>query len=178
VKERGCVYIVGAGPGDPGLLTIRAWRVLRRADVVFYDRLVPSAVLERSAPRARRVCVEKANPMDLSDLVEQMVREAAVPESVEFSSPDSFLLHRPMTRRPVLPDRSAARGISTGVTSRGTPGRAFRAMQAQDGQPTFVNSALYPGTGLVLTSPEMPKSPVKYTPPLNCCQPSAERPSG
>jgi hypothetical protein len=41
-----------------------------------------------------------------------------------------FLLHRPMARRPTLTGRSAARGISTGVTSRGTPGRAF-----QGGQP-------------------------------------------
>ena len=80
----------------------------------------------------------------------------AVPESVEFSSPDPFLLHRPMTRRPALAGRSAARGVSTGVTSRGTPGRAFRARQARDGQPIFVNSALYPGTGLVLAGPEMP----------------------
>jgi hypothetical protein len=38
--------------------------------------------------------------------------------------PGCFLLPRPMTRRPALMGRSAARGISTGVTSRGTPGRA------------------------------------------------------
>jgi hypothetical protein len=48
-----------------------------------------------------------------------------------------FLLHRPMARRPTLTGRSAARGISTGVTSRGTPGRAV-----EGGQPVRVGLGL------------------------------------
>ncbi len=54
----GKVYLVGAGPGDPGLLTLRAVEVLRRADVVFYDHLVSSEVL-RYASKAELVYVGK-----------------------------------------------------------------------------------------------------------------------
>ena len=39
------VYIVGAGPGDSGLMTLRGHEVLRRADVVIYDRLVSDSIL-------------------------------------------------------------------------------------------------------------------------------------
>lgn len=53
----GQVYLVGAGPGDPGLLTIRAAELLRTCDVVAYDELVPDAILARAAPGAERLAV-------------------------------------------------------------------------------------------------------------------------
>lgn len=52
------VALVGAGPGNPGLLTLRAVELLARADLVLYDRLVPVRLLDRVPVAARRICVD------------------------------------------------------------------------------------------------------------------------
>ena len=55
----GTVYLVGAGPGDPGLLTIRAAELIARADVILHDRLIPAGALDATRPDAEIVFVGK-----------------------------------------------------------------------------------------------------------------------
>jgi len=55
----GFAYLVGAGPGDPGLLTARAVEVLGRADVVLFDKLAPPEALDLAPPHAERIDVGK-----------------------------------------------------------------------------------------------------------------------
>ena len=57
--QKGTVYLVGAGPGDPELLTLKAADLLATADVVLHDDLVPQAILDRARPGARVVSVGK-----------------------------------------------------------------------------------------------------------------------
>src|SRR5438067_155376 len=51
------VFLVGAGPGNPGLLTLRAAEVLAQAELVLYDQLVPERILDLVNPAAETICV-------------------------------------------------------------------------------------------------------------------------
>jgi uroporphyrinogen III methyltransferase/synthase len=55
----GCVYLVGAGPGDPGLLTARALELIAAADTILYDRLIPASALDGARPDAELLYVGK-----------------------------------------------------------------------------------------------------------------------
>ncbi len=57
--HRGQVAIIGAGPGDPELLTLRAWKLLRQAEVLVYDRLVAEPILQLAPPHCENIFVGK-----------------------------------------------------------------------------------------------------------------------
>jgi len=54
-KSLGKVYLVGAGPGDPGLLTVKGKTLLELADVVIYDALVSDQILDLINPEAEKI---------------------------------------------------------------------------------------------------------------------------
>lgn len=58
-EQRGKVFLVGAGPGDPDLLTVKALRLIQSADVILHDDLVPQAILDLATPSAEIVNVGK-----------------------------------------------------------------------------------------------------------------------
>jgi len=58
--KRGIVYLVGAGPGDPGLITVKGLECIRRADVIVHDRLASPELLREARPEAEMVYVGKA----------------------------------------------------------------------------------------------------------------------
>jgi uroporphyrinogen III methyltransferase/synthase len=63
--RKGVVYLVGAGPGDPGLMTARSLELIASADAIFYDRLIPPGALDGARPDAELVYVGKSPTPDV-----------------------------------------------------------------------------------------------------------------
>jgi uroporphyrinogen III methyltransferase/synthase len=90
-----CVYIVGAGPGDPSLISVRGQRLLESADVVVYDHQVPAALLRGARAGAEQIDVGPAapRPMDqeaISILLAEKVREQKTVIRLKWGDPFVF----------------------------------------------------------------------------------------
>jgi uroporphyrinogen III methyltransferase/synthase len=91
------VYLVGAGPGDPGLLTLRGAEVLARADVVVHDRLADASLLDLAPGPAQRVDVGKApgGPVGQEEINDLLVAEGRAGRTVvRLKGGDPFVFGR------------------------------------------------------------------------------------
>jgi uroporphyrinogen III methyltransferase/synthase len=115
------VYLIGAGPGDPGLLTVKGRRILQRADVILFDHLASTALLELAPPSAERIYVGKkksdhACTQDeiCSLLIERAKRGLTV---VRLKGGDPFIFGRGGEEAEALAEAGIAFEIVPGVTT-------------------------------------------------------------
>ena len=119
-----CVFIVGAGPGDPGLITVRGQRCLESADVVIYDHQVDQRLLRLARGEAEKIDVGPAAPRPLDQdaislLIAEKAREGRVVVRLKWGDPfvfdsggkEALFLHEQRIPFQVIPGVPAAVGI-------------------------------------------------------------------
>ncbi len=118
---RGIVYLVGAGPGDPELITVRGLEALRRADVVVYDRLVHPTLVDRAPAWAERIFVGKraeghsVDQEKTNDLLIELAQRGQV--VVRLKGGDPFVFGRGAEECEALQQAGIAFQVIPGITS-------------------------------------------------------------
>jgi len=120
-RASGFVTLVGAGPGDPDLLTIKALRALQDADVIFYDDLVSVEVLDRARRDAARISVGRrvGKPGIGQDAINRLLIEAAQKGQrvVRLKGGDPFIFGRGGEEVAALRDAGVPYAIIPGITA-------------------------------------------------------------
>ena len=121
----GKVYLIGAGPGDPGLLTVRGKSILEKADVVVYDRLVSPGVLSLCNPKAKMVDVgkmpthHKVKQSEINKLLVKFAVEMPGATVARLKGGDPFVFGRGGEEALELVDAGVEFEVVPGVTHRG-----------------------------------------------------------
>jgi len=110
----GTVYLVGAGPGDPGLITAKGLELLRSADVVVYDRLVSPALLAQAPAEAERI-LRGTDQQDVNALLIDRAREGL--NVVRLKGGDPFVFGRGAEECEALAAAGVSYEVIPGVTS-------------------------------------------------------------
>lgn len=120
-NETGPVHIVGAGPGDPELLTLKAFRLIQNADIVFHDRLVSDEILDLVRRDATRVSVGKAkanHSVPQTDIHELMIAAARDGKRVvRLKGGDPFIFGRGGEEVEALRDAGIEAHVVPGISS-------------------------------------------------------------
>jgi uroporphyrin-III C-methyltransferase len=118
----GKVWLVGAGPGDPGLITVRGLELIRSADAVVYDRLVAQALVDQAPSHAERHNVGKVpghhSPAQQSEINQLLIRLARQERQVvRLKGGDAFVFGRGGEEACALVQAGVAWELVPGVTS-------------------------------------------------------------
>ena len=117
----GKVYIVGAGPGHPDLLTVKAVRLIQAGDVIVYDRLIQEEVLALARPAAEKIFMGKflgkhsSRQQEIHELLVRKAKEGKV--VIRLKGGDPFLFGRGGEEAEYLIERGVAFEVIPGVSS-------------------------------------------------------------
>lgn len=121
MSQHSCVYLVGTGPGDPDLLTVKALRLIQHADVIVYDRLISQAILDLIPAGTTRIYVGKATehhslPQDeINQLLVNMAGKARI--IVRLKGGDPFVFGRGSEEAAFLRHHQISFEVVPGVTA-------------------------------------------------------------
>src|SRR5262245_23489711 len=129
MNTRATVYLIGAGPGDPGLITVRGMQCLASADVVLYDHLIDPRLLRHARADAEQIDVGSSAPQPLEQeaicyLLAEKAREGKTVARLKWGDPfvfdrggsEALFLHEQGVRFDVIP------GVPAGIAVPGYAG--------------------------------------------------------